>query len=131
MLFRSWVKRHGVGYVLQKIELTKSAIALNRVRKPGAYLNKAIELDWQPPAPHEEEEVQNKPKEPTFPTHEENVALYNKLADNEKLEALKAATHKNAYLEDYLKNAKVSVLDANFSETTWFKMLMSCLGRAA
>ena len=131
VMVETWAKKHGVEYVLEKIELTQSAIALNRVRKPGAYLNKAIELDWQPPAPHEEEEVQNKPAEPTFPTHEENVVWYNTLSGDEKLEALKAGTRKNAYLEDYLKNAKVSVLDADFSETTWFKMLMSCLGRAA
>ena len=131
VMVETWAKKHGVEYVLEKIELTQSAIALNRVKKPGAYLNKAIELDWQPPAPHEEEGASHKSADAVYPTHEENVAWYNALADNQKLETLKAATHKNAYLEDYLKNAKVSVLDADFSETTWFKMLMSCLGRAA
>ena len=130
VMLETWAKKHGVGYVLEKIELTKSAIGLNRVRKPGAYLNKAIELDWQPPAPHEEEEAQNKPAEPTFPTHEQNVAWYDKLAENEKLSVLSEAVRKNPYLEGHLKNASTSVLDTGFSDSTWFKMMMSNVGRA-
>jgi len=130
VMLETWAKKHGVAYVLKKIELTKSAVALNRVRQPGAYLNKAIELDWQPPAPPEDEETKNKPVGQIYPTPEENVAWYNSLANDEKLEALKVAIYKNAYFEDYLKNAKISVLDVGFSKSTWFKMLMSCLGRA-
>jgi hypothetical protein len=130
VMLETWAKQHGVGYVLQKIELTKFAIGLNRVRKPGAYLNKAIELDWQPPAPYEDEEAQNKPVEQTFPTHEENVAWYDKLVENEKLAVLSEAVCKNPYLEEHLKNVDTSVLDASFSGSTWFKMMMSNVGRA-
>ena len=36
IMLEIWAKKHGVDYVLQKIELTKSAIGLNRVKKPGA-----------------------------------------------------------------------------------------------
>ena len=93
-------------------------------------MNKAIELDWQPPAPHEDEEATNRPAEPTFPAHEENVAWYNAFTDNEKLAVLSEAVRKNPYLEGHLKNANTSVLDASFSGSTWFKMMMSNVGRA-
>jgi hypothetical protein len=126
VMLESWTKKHGVAYVLQKIELTKSASP----RKPGAYLNKAIALDYQPPAPREDEEGPIKPVETVYPSHEENVGWYNKLAQNEKLAVLKDAVRKNPYLEGHLKNANLSVLDANFSASTWFKMMMSNVGRA-
>jgi hypothetical protein len=94
-------------------------------------LNKAIGLDWLPPAPDECEEVSNKPVEPIFPTHEENVAWYNALAEDEKLAILTEAVRKNPYLEGHLKNANTSVFDTGFSNSTWFKMMMSNVGRAA
>ena len=131
VMLKAWAKKHGVPYVLQKIELTKSVIALNRVRQPGAYLNKAIELDWQPPAPPEDEEIKNKPVGQIYPTHKENVAWYNALADDEKLPLLTEAVRKNPYLEGHLRNANTSVLDTDFSNSTWFKMMMSNVGRAA
>ena len=130
VLLRTWVKKHGVGYVLQKIELTKSAIALNRVKKPEAYLNKAIELDWLPPAPPEDQETPNKPAETIYPTHEENVDWYGKLAQEEKNACLKTAIHKQGYFEEHLKNAKTSVLDVNFTDNYMFKSLMQYVGRA-
>jgi len=126
VLMESWLKKHGLEYLQQKIELTKSANAKN----PGAYLNKAVSLDWMPPAPKEDEEASNKPVEPTFPVHEENVAWYDKLAESEKLELLSEAVRKNPYLEEHLKNANISVLDTGFSNSTWFKMMMSNVGRA-
>lgn len=78
VLLESWAKKYGVGYVLQKIELTKSANA----KYPGKYFNRAIELDWLPPAPKEDVETKDKPTEPIFPTHSENVEWYNALTDN-------------------------------------------------
>jgi hypothetical protein len=131
VLVSTWAKKHGAGYVFQKIELTKSAIGQGKVRSRGAYLNKAVELDWLPPAPHEDQEAQNKPVEPTFPTHEENVDWYDKLADNEKLSVLGEAGRRNPYLEYHLKNTNTSVLDEGFSGSTWFKMMMSTVGKAA
>jgi hypothetical protein len=130
VMLENWAKQHGVGYVLQKIELTNSAIGLKRVKRPGAYLNKAIELDWLPPAPHEDKESKNIPMEPAYPTHEENVTWYDKLAENEKITVLSEAVRKNPYLEGHLKNANTSVLDTDFSGTAWFKMMMSNVGRA-
>lgn len=126
VLLETWIKKHGVGYVLQKIELTKSA----NPRKPGAYLNKAIELDWLPPAPKEDEEGLNKPLELTFPTYEENVAWYNKLDEKGKLAILSEAIHKQGYFEGHLKNANISVLDVDFTSNSFFKMLMQLVGRA-
>lgn len=126
VLLENWAKKYGIGYVIQKIELTKSASP----RTPGAYLNKAIELDWLPPAPKEDEDTLTKPSEPTFPTHEENVDWYNLLSVNEKLTVLNEAIRKQGYFEQHLKNAKVSVLDSNFTDNCFFKMMMGLVGRA-
>lgn len=126
VLLDSWVKKHGVEYILQKIELTKSAKAKN----PGAYLNKAIANDWLPPAPKEDEKASNLSVETIYPSHDENVAWYNKLSENEKLAVLSKATYKQGYFEKHLKNANVSVLDADFTENCFFKMMMELIGRA-
>ena len=126
VMLESWVKKHGTEYVLQKIELTQSATP----RNPGAYLNKALSFDWLPPAPKEDEKRPNSPVETIYPTHGENVAWYNKLAENEKLAVLSQAVYKQRYFERHLKNANVSVLDADFTENCFFKMMMELVGRA-
>jgi hypothetical protein len=118
--------------VLQKIELTKSAIALNQVKKPGAYLNKAISFDWLPPAPAEEEgeKASNSLVATVYPSHEENVAWYASLAKNEKLAVLDEAIFRRPLFKDQLEQQNLSVLDAFFTGTPWFKVLMGNVGRA-
>lgn len=126
VLMESWLKQHGLEYLQQKIELTKSANAKN----PGAYLNKAINLDWIPPAPKEDEETSNKPSEPIFPTHEENITWYQSLTQEEKQRCFEYALTKNAHYDQILGANGISFLGEDFIGGTWFKMLMSLIGRA-
>lgn len=126
VLMESWLKKHGLEYLQQKIELTKSANAKN----PGAYLNKAISLDWMLPAPKEDEEVSNKPSGPIFPTHEENITWYQSLTQEEKQRSFEYALTKNAHYDKILDANGINFLSEDFIGGTWFKMLMSLIGRA-
>ena len=125
-LLRAWLRKHSAEYVLCKIEYTKSYATKN----PAGLLRRAIENDYKLPLCKQASSEPKPPAEPVYPTHEENLAWYAGLSDEEKLALQKEAAHKHAMFEHHLKHQNVSVLDANFSEHSLFKMLMEIIGRA-
>lgn len=124
---KDWVKQHGLQHVREKINLPEVANA----KSPARYLNAAINKGYLPEVPKKREGSQNPPIERVYPSHEENVAWYNSLSENEKLAASSEASSKpREYFEEYLKQNNVSVLDFDFTEHFLFKRMMELIGRA-
>jgi len=122
-LVRTWLKKHSAEYILCKIEYTKSYATKN----PAGLLRRAIENDYKLPQSKQE------PKpvvESVYPTHEENIAWYAGLSDEEKLALQKGAVHKHAMFEHHLKHQNASVLDDSFMQHGLFKDMMRLIGRA-
>jgi len=126
VLVTSWLKKHGLQYILEKIELTES----QKPRSLEGFLNKAIAEDWKPALIRQPESKQERLNELVYPSNDENVTWYNSLANEDKLKYLQMASFKNSIFEEHLKHHKVSVLDTAFSGHSLFKMMMSLLGRA-
>jgi hypothetical protein len=124
-ILRTWLKKHSVEYILEKIEYTKAYATKN----PAGLLRRAIENNYKLHL-SKETNLYSPPSETVWPSHEENVAWYNGLSQEQKIECLNAGVSRHPYFEGHLKHAKVSVLDANFTENSFFKMLMQLVGRA-
>ena len=125
-LVKSWLKKYGVDYVSEKIQLVET----QKPNKPEGFLNKAIANDWKPALPNQSNTSQTKTNVIEYPTHNENVTWFNLLPDNEKSKCYQMALHKQWTFGEYLKDKKISVLDPNFTDNSFFKMLMSLIGRA-
>lgn len=128
VLVKRWLKKHGAEYVMEKVDYTISVEREN----PAGFLNNAITQDWKP-SPEKGKRQANykeRPSEPVYPSHDENVAWYNSLTDEDKLKHLQAALFKYKIFEEHLKYHKTSVLDANFNGHSLFRVLMSLIGRA-
>lgn len=124
-LLRTWLKKHSVEYILCKIEYTKSYATKN----PAGLLRRAIENDYKLPLSKTTTE-QKPPVERVYPSHEENLAWYADLSDEEKLTLQKEAVHKHAMFEHHLKHQGISVLDQGFMQNSLFKDMMRLIGRA-
>lgn len=124
-LVDTWVKEYGVDYVNEKIDLMRASNPKN----PEGYLNHAITHDWQPAAP-KPKAATTEPVEPQYPTHDENVAWYQSLSNDEKLTHYQTAARHHVAFEHMLTQQKLSVLDTTFTQNTFFKMMMSLIGRA-
>jgi hypothetical protein len=126
VLVTSWLKKHGMEYIIEKIELTEN----RKPRNPEGFLNRAIAQDWKPALPRQSEDKGEGSNEPIYPSHDENVAWYGLLTDEDKFKHLQLAIFKYPMLEAHLKHQQISILDATFSDHGLFKMFMSLLGRA-
>ena len=125
-LLRTWLRKYSAEYILCKIEYTKSYATKN----PAGLLRRAIENDYKLPLSKQPALEPKVPAEPVYPTHEENLAWYAGLSNEEKLALQKEAVHKQYTFEGMLKGHNVSVLDDNFVQHGLFKMFMELIGRA-
>jgi len=128
MLVESWLKKYGFDYVSEKIQLVETQ---KPNKNPEGFLNRAIANDWKPALPNESNTSQTKANIIEYPTHNENVTWFSLLSDNEKSKYYQMALHKQSMFGEYLKNQKISVLDPNFTDNSFFKMLISLIGRAS
>ena len=124
-LLRTWLKKHSAEYILEKIEYTKHYASKN----PAGLLRRAIENDYKLPQSKQAGLEAKASTEPAYPTHEENVAWYAGLSDEEKLALQKEAVHKHSMFEHHLKHQNVSVLDQDFTQNGLFKDMMRLIGR--
>lgn len=109
----AWLKLYGAHYVDEKIRLMEKR---NKdTWEARDFLQRAILQNWK--------------SKDMFPTHEENVKWYRSLHDGEKIEQYKKALCKQDIFELHLKIKKISYLDEDFHESTYFKYMMSLLGR--
>ena len=125
-LLRTWLKKHSAEYILEKIEYTKSYATKN----PAGLLRRAIENDYKLPLAKQSGQGTKAPAELVYPRHEENLAWYASLPDEEKLKLQKEAVHKHSMFEHHLKHQNVSVLDQGFTQNGLFKDMMRLIGRA-
>ena len=125
-LLRTWLRKHSAEYILEKIEYTKHYASKN----PAGLLRRAIEHDYKLPLAKQSGQGTKAPAEPVYPTHEENLAWYASLPDEEKLKLQKEAVHKHSMFEHHLKHQNVSVLDQDFTQNGLFKDMMRLIGRA-
>lgn len=124
VLVKSWLKKHGAAYVLEKVDLMES----QKPQNPEGFLNKAITQDWKA-ALTKKPENKKGPIEPSYPSHDENLAWYGSLSDVDKLSYLQMALFKLPVFEGHLKYQKISVLDPDFKSHSLFKMFMGLIGR--
>lgn len=121
------VKKYGAPRVKEKIPFVKNGKWESR---EGAFITAIIE-NWDPSSLRPPENKQESLKEqPTYPSHQENVAWYNALSEQEKLECFHEACSKQSTFEEHLKLHKITVLDPAFNGHYSFKMFMELLGRA-
>ena len=125
-LLRTWLRKHSAEYILEKIEYTKHYASKN----PAGLLRRAIENNYKLPLAKQSGQGTKAPAEPVYPTHEENLAWYASLPDEEKLKLQKEAVHKHSMFEHHLKHQNVSVLDQDFTQNGLFKDMMRLIGRA-
>ena len=125
-LLRTWLKKHSAEYILEKIEYTKA----HATKNPAGLLRRAIENNYQQHLANESKAEQKPPVEVVYPSHEENLAWYAGLSDEEKLSLQKEAVHKQYTFERMLEAHNFSVLDADFVRHGLFKMMMEIIGRA-
>lgn len=126
VLVTSWLRKHSAEYIIEKIDLTES----QKPHSPERFLNRAIAQDWKLALPQQSENRPENSNEPSYPSHEENVAWYNSLVNEDKLKHLQMASFKYPMFEVHLKHQQTSVLEASFSSHSLFKMFMSLIGRA-
>ena len=125
-LLRTWLRKHSAEYILCKIEYTKSYATKN----PAGLLRRAIEHDYKLPQSKQTSVEQKAPVDPVYPTHEENLAWYAGLSDEDKLALQKEAVHKHSMFEHHLKHQNVLVIDQDFMQNGLFKDMMRLIGRA-
>jgi hypothetical protein len=128
VLVESWLKKYGVDYVSEKIQLVETQ---KPNKNPEGFLNRAIANDWKPALLKQSNTSQTKPNVIEYPTHNENVTWFNLLPDNEKSKCYQMALNQHWTFGEFLKDQKISVLDPNFTDNSLFKMLMSLIGRAS
>ena len=125
-LLRSWLRKYSAEYILEKIEYTQAYATKN----PAGLLRRAIEHDYKLPLSKQPTPESKAHAEPVYPTHEENLAWYAGLSDEEKLALQKEAVHKHSMFEHHLSHQNVSVLDQCFTQNGLFKDMMRLIGRA-
>jgi|GEM_PF-1541756 len=125
VLVRTWLRKHSAEYILCKIEYTKSYATKN----PAGLLRRAIENDYKLPLCKQAKLESEASAEPAYPTHEENLAWYAGLSDEEKLALQKEAVHKHSMFEHHLEHQGMSVLDQGFMQNGLFKDMMALIGR--
>ena len=126
VLVTSWLKKHGLKYVTEKIELTED----QKPHNPEGFLNRAIAQDWKPTLPRHSEGKGEGSNKLIYPSHDENTSWYNSLTNEDKLKCLQVASFKHPMFKTHLKHQQTSVLEATFPDHGLFKMFMSLLGRA-
>jgi phosphopantetheinyl transferase (holo-ACP synthase) len=124
-LVKTWLKQHSAEYILEKIEYTKTHSTTN----PAGFLRKAIEHDYKKYLANDSKQEQKLPVALVWPSHEENIAWYASLSNEEKQSCFREATHKHAHFEEMLKIERMDFKSMDFLKTTWFKMMMQILGR--
>lgn len=126
VLLKTWLKKYGTEYVLEKIEYTKAHSKTN----PAGFLRKAVENNYQKHLADEPKVEQKPPVELIWPSHEENLTWYAGLLEEEKQKCFEQAKHKHPHFEEMLKIEKVNFKSVVFLKTTWFNMMMQLVGRA-
>jgi hypothetical protein len=116
----AWLHQYGVHYVDEKIKLMENR---NKdIWDAKDFLRKAITQNWT-------SKTNEQLGKTIFPSHEENVIWYKSLSDKEKMEQYHKAIYKQDTFSLHLEIKKISYLDNDFHESTFFKYMMSLLGR--
>jgi phosphopantetheinyl transferase (holo-ACP synthase) len=125
-LVKTWLKQHSAEYILEKIEYTKTHSTTN----PAGFLRKAIEHDYKKYLANDSKQEQKPPIEQIWPSHEENLAWYWALTDEEKQRYFDETDYRHRYFKEMLKLEQMDVKSVEFLKSSWFKMMMQILGRA-
>lgn len=126
ILVKHWLKKYGAEYVMEKVDYTLLASRDN----PAAFLNRAIREDWKAPLGKPLPDTKKSPSEPVWPSNEENITWYSSLSQEEKENFFKLALTKNECFGNMVNFNGLSFLGQDFMNSTWFKMMMSLIGRA-
>jgi len=115
-----WLNKYGVSYLDEKINLMEGRD--KTTWKAEDFLVKAIHHNWTGKATEQIGKT-------IFPSHQENVSWYKSLSEGEKQIQYHKALYKQDIFELHLAIKNISFLDADFHESTYFKYMMSLLGR--
>ncbi len=119
---KKWVSEHGVDYVTQKIELTKSS----KPKNPEKFLAAAIKSNWLPA----EKVLTLKPEEAkmsTFVVEPKHIFWFESLTEEGKNRALQDANTAFYMLQSHLDNQNVQISDPDFTSHSLFGLMMQTL----
>lgn len=124
-----WLEKYGESYINEKLNIVKNN--LTKVKKPSAFLTKAIRENWsdnnikQPITQINQEEVIEK----IHFSKAENIAWFNSLSDKEKITFFNDAVFKFPMLQIYMENKKMDVLNKDFINDHLFQIFAQILNR--